>query len=89
MIDINFITSNTFYLVLILSAAPLLTSLIVGLLISVFQATTQIQDAALGFIPKLVMVFGVILLIMPWSVDVLSTFTLSLFDIITQYGNRP
>ena len=88
MIDINFITTNTFYLILVLSAAPLLTSLIVGLLISVFQATTQIQDAALGFIPKIVLVFSVILLIMPWSIDILSTFTYSLFDIIAQYGSR-
>jgi len=86
MIDINLIISNTFYIILILSAVPLLTSLIIGLLVSVFQASTQIQDASLAFIPKVIFVFMSILVLLPWSVDTLTSFTTELFSIISQYG---
>jgi flagellar biosynthetic protein FliQ len=47
-------------LVLLVSAPPLLASLVVGLLVGVLQAATQIQDQTLVFVPKLVVVVGVI-----------------------------
>ncbi len=53
-------------LVLVVSAPPLLTSMLVGLIISIFQATTQIQEQTLTFVPKLVAVFGSLALAGPW-----------------------
>lgn len=88
MLDISNLISNTFYIILILSAAPLLASLFIGLLISVFQAVTQIQDASLAFIPKVVLVFVVILLLLPWSIDVLQSFTIELFENISKYNGK-
>lgn len=51
---------------LVLSAPMLLAALIVGLIVSVFQAATQINEQTLSFIPKLVAVFLVIILAGPW-----------------------
>jgi flagellar biosynthetic protein FliQ len=87
-LDINSIISNTFYIILILSAMPLITSLTIGLLVSVFQAVTQIQDASLAFIPKVVAVFIVILLSLNWSLEVLQTFSIELFQQISEYGKK-
>ncbi|MEZ4459413.1 MAG: flagellar biosynthesis protein FliQ [bacterium] len=53
-------------LVLVVSAPPLLTSMLVGLVISIFQATTQIQEQTLTFVPKLVAVFASLALAGPW-----------------------
>lgn len=59
-------------LVLLLVSAPLmLAALITGLLISIFQAATQINETTLSFVPKLVVVFGTLLLAGPWMLDLL------------------
>lgn len=62
-------------------AAPLLIStLVVGLAVSVFQALTQINEATLSFIPKMVVIALVIVLAGPWMMDVMSTYTINLFE---------
>ena len=81
------ILSQTFYIILILSAPPLLSSLVVGLLISIFQASTQIQDASLSFIPKVIIVFLSILLASNWAINTLMSFSIELFSRISSYGN--
>ena len=63
-----------------LSAPILGASLIVGLVVSVVQAVTQINEATLTFIPKLIVIGLVILLAGPWMLDVLSHYTISLFE---------
>lgn len=64
-----------------LLAAPLLIStLIVGLVISVFQALTQINEQTLTFIPKMIVVAIVFVLTGPWMIDVMSSYTVHLFD---------
>jgi flagellar biosynthetic protein FliQ len=56
--------------VALLVAAPLLiTSLVVGILISLVQAVTQIQEQTLTFIPKLVAMAAVFVILLPWSLD--------------------
>ena len=55
-------------------------SLIVGFVVSVFQATTQIQEQTLSFAPKLVIVFGVLGLARPWMGTQLLRFTFHIFD---------
>jgi flagellar biosynthetic protein FliQ len=67
-------------------ATPMLAgALIIGLLVSIFQAITQINEATLTFIPKIIVV-GVILVIAgPWMLDVMTHFTVELFENITMY----
>ena len=69
-----------------LVAAPMLAAaLIVGLLVSVYQAITQINEATLTFIPKMVVVGIVLLVAGPWIIDVLVVFTVDLFENIDVY----
>lgn len=71
--------------VLMLVAAPLLlTALGVGLVISIFQAATQINEMTLSFIPKLLAMFLVILLAGPWMLTVLVDFTRRILSSIPQ-----
>ncbi len=68
-----------------LAAPMLLGALIIGLIVSVLQAITQINEATLTFIPKMVVVGFILLLSAPWMLDVLSTFTTGLFENIAFY----
>ncbi len=74
------ITREALYLTLIASAPPILVSLVVGFVISLFQATTQIQEQTLSFAPKILIVFGVLALTGPWIGHQLLAFTYHLFD---------
>lgn len=67
-------------------AAPMLgMSLIVGLAVSVFQATTQIQEHTLAFVPKILAVLGAITIFGSWMLRVLSDFTQNLYTNINLY----
>lgn len=62
-------------------AAPLLIStLVVGLIVSVFQALTQINEATLTFVPKMIVIALIIVLAGPWMLDVLTHYTTTLFE---------
>lgn len=62
-------------------SAPLLgAALVAGLVVSIFQAITQINEATLTFIPKMIVIGVVILLAGPWMLDILSQFTVNLFE---------
>jgi len=62
-------------LAMYLSFPVLLVSMIVGLMISIFQATTQINEMTLSFVPKLIAVAVVMILTAPWSMNMLVDFT--------------
>jgi flagellar biosynthetic protein FliQ len=62
-------------LTLIISAPLLLTALCAGLIISVFQAATQINEMTLSFIPKLISVFAAIVVAGPWMLQLLIDYT--------------
>lgn len=65
-------------------AGPILIiSLLVGLLISIFQATTQIQEQTLTFVPKLIAVLLVVVIGGPWMLNKLTTITTELFNMIS------
>ena len=65
-------------------AAPILvTSLVVGLLISIFQATTQIQEQTLTFVPKLIVAAVVGLIAGPWMLHTVVSFTERIFLLIS------
>jgi flagellar biosynthetic protein FliQ len=71
--------------ILVLISAPLLlTALVVGLIVSIFQAATQINEMTLSFIPKLLAMFAVFLLAGPWMLGTLIDFTRQLFSSIPQ-----
>ena len=67
---------------LLVSAPMLLAALITGLVISVFQAATQINEMTLSFIPKLLAIFAVLVLAGPWMLSVIVDFTRRLFSAI-------
>jgi len=67
---------------LLISAPLLLAALITGLVISVFQAATQINEMTLSFIPKLLAVFAALVLAGPWMLSVIVDFTRRLFSAI-------
>lgn len=65
-------------------AGPILIiSLLIGLLISIFQATTQIQEQTLTFVPKLIAVLLVVVIGGPWMLNKLTTITTELFNMIS------
>ena len=73
---------KVFILILTLSAPVLLISVIVGLMISVFQTVTQIQEATLTFVPKVLAAVVTLILTMPWMIGVFITNVNELFDAI-------
>lgn len=80
------ILQDMLVLVLVLSAPVLLASLVVGLLVSVFQASTQIQDPTLTVVPKLLAVFVVLALTGPWLLSQLVLFAQRLYTLIARVG---
>ena len=65
---------------LLVAAPMLLSGLVIGLMVSVFQAVTQIQEMTLTFIPKIVAVFFALLLFFPWMLNIMLSFTANLFN---------
>lgn len=78
----NFVT-QAMYLIVVLSAPILLTSMIVGLIISLLQAVTQIQEQTLSFVPKMVFTFIVIALAATWIGNSLYSFAIEIFKYIS------
>lgn len=71
---------EAFYTAMLVSAPILAVSLLVGLLISIMQAATSIQEFTLSFVPKLVAIAVVLVLALPWMIDTMLAFTVSLFQ---------
>lgn len=69
---------------LLVSAPMLLTALVIGLIISIFQAATQLNESTLQFVPKLVAMFLVLLLAGPWMLQYLIDYIQRLFSSIPQ-----
>ncbi|MBA7605548.1 MAG: flagellar type III secretion system protein FliQ [Calditrichaeota bacterium] len=81
-----FISNQTLITALYLLLPILGSALLVGILVGLFQAVTSIQEITLTFIPKIAVVGLVILLLMPWMLDLVIGFNLLIFDQITQMG---
>lgn len=64
----------------ILSAPLLLSTLVIGLVISIFQALTQINENTLTFVPKMIVIGIVLVLAGPWMMDVMKSYTTNLFE---------
>ena len=74
------------WVLIIISAPMMIVGLLIGVVIALFQALTQIQEATLTFVPKVVIVFGALILLMPFMLTTLVTFTQQLADRIIGMG---
>ena len=77
--DVLEIARRSVEVVLLLSMPLLLTSLVVGVAVSLLQSVTQVQEQTLTFVPKLITVLVVLVLMLPWAMDVLGQFMSELF----------
>ncbi len=71
---------------IVVGAPPLLTGLAVGLVVSILQTVTQIQEATLTFVPKVLLVFASILLFLPFMLNTLNDLWKSLLDRVIAGG---
>jgi len=69
-----------------LGAPIMLLGLVVGLIVSFFQAITQIQEQTLTFVPKIIVIMGAMLLLLPFMLSTLADFTHLLMDRIVSAG---
>jgi flagellar biosynthetic protein FliQ len=76
---------ETFQIALYLALPGLLTGMLLGLAVSIFQATTQINEMTLSFIPKIIGVVIVIVLTMPWMLNEIEDFAKHVFDLIPAF----
>jgi len=76
---------ETFKLAMLLALPSLLVGMFLGLAVSIFQATTQINEQTLSFIPKIVGIVIVIVLTMPWMMNEMQDFTIRMFNLIPTF----
>jgi len=70
---------DALYMVMLISAPMLGLGLLVGIMVSIFQATTQIQEQTLAFIPKIIAIFVAIVVFGPWMLSLLVDYTREIF----------
>jgi len=81
-----FISNRTLITALLILLPILGSALLVGVIVGLFQAVTSIQEITLTFIPKIAVVGLVILMTIPWMLDLVIEFNLLIFDQIIQLG---
>jgi flagellar biosynthetic protein FliQ len=80
------IARDAIEITLVLSLPILGVGLVIGLLVSLFQAVTQIQEASLAFVPKIVVVLIVLLILSPWMMKKMMFYTEQLIVNLPQYA---
>lgn len=76
------LTQNVLILILILSTPILVISMVVGLLISVFQAVTQIQESTLTFVPKIIAGILTLIILLPWMLNMFVSRITEMFEYV-------
>jgi len=79
------LVTRMLHIAILLAAPPLLAGLVIGVAVSIFQAITQMQEQTLVLVPKIVVVALVLLLCLPWMLQVLLTFTTTIFTHFPDY----
>ena len=79
------LAKQTLETVLMVSAPMLGAGLIVGLIISILQIVTSIHDTALAFVPRIVVTFVVFLIVFPWMMNTMTSYTVSLLGSFQNY----
>ncbi len=82
------IAKEALFIVIEVSLPVLLVSLIIGLLISIFQTVTSIQEQTLTFVPKIIGVFVALVLVGPWMMQQMVEFTVRLWSEFSLYIHR-
>ena len=80
------VTRQALWIAVRMSAPLLVVALVTGVAIGLFQALTSVQEMTLTFVPKVVIVFGALILLMPFMLTTLVTFTQQLADRIIGMG---
>ncbi len=83
--DIVQISSEALYTIVITAAPVLLVSLVVGLIVSIFQTVTSIQEQTLTFVPKILAIFVALLLLGHWMMNNMVEFMIRLWSDFTVY----
>jgi len=76
------ITNQAIKVTMMLAAPMLLGALVVGIMVSLFQAVTQINEQTLAFIPKILVIVTAMVILAPWMMDTITTFTRDLYTSI-------
>lgn len=81
---LNGVVKDTIITAIKVSAPILIVVLVLGLLISILQATTQIQEQTLTFVPKLLATAVIGILLGSWMLETVMSFTIRIFDLISK-----
>lgn len=79
------LAKDTLQITLMVSGPLLITSIVIGLIVSITQVVTSIQDITMTFVPKIIAVLVVFLLALPWIMSILLNFTTQLFSQLEHY----
>ena len=82
------ITNQAIKVALMVSAPMLVGALVVGILVSLFQAVTQINEQTLSFIPKILVIIATLVIFSPWKMETMVTYTQDLFTSIPELIRR-
>ena len=79
--------SREVFVVILKTGGPIMAAgLVIGLLIAIFQTLTSIQEMTLTFVPKIIIIFGAVIVFMPFMINAILVFTRSLYDRIAVMG---
>ncbi len=82
------VVSQAIKITLMLSAPMLIGALVVGILVSIFQAVTQINEQTLSFIPKILVIIAALVIFSPWMIETMVTYTQDHFTSIPELIRR-
>jgi flagellar biosynthesis protein FliQ len=82
------VVNQAIKITLMLSAPMLIGALVVGVLVSIFQAVTQINEQTLSFIPKILVIIAALVIFSPWMMETMVTYTQDLFTSIPELIRR-
>ncbi len=82
------VVSQAIRVTLMLASPMLIGALVVGVLVSIFQAVTQINEQTLSFIPKILVIIAALVIFSPWMMETMVTYTQDLFISIPELIRR-
>ncbi len=80
------LAKDTLQITLMISGPMLVVSLVVGILISIAQVVTSIQDMTLSYVPRIIAVFVAFLITFPWIMNIMLAFTAQLFGHLERFA---
>ena len=86
--NVGVLLRETMLVALKLGGPPLLAALAIGIVMSLLQAITQINEQTVAFVPKVVVILGALLILGPFMLMTMTDFSHSLFDQVVAVGNR-